>query len=119
MNKKKKKVTTYLAGHEEADREGNGRGIMRQAFAVHRSHCQIYSRYRRFRLTTRFLPFFLLADVGGLRLAGASVVRPTRTMTGERRWKKTKVTIRPSEPGDNSRAEKEKRKNLNVKAKIK
>ena len=51
-------MTTYLAGHEEADREGNGRGIMRQAFAVHRSHCQIYSRYRRFRLTTRFLLFF-------------------------------------------------------------
>ena len=43
-------------------------------------------------------------------MAGASVVRPTRTMTGERRWKKTKVTIRPSEPGDNSRAEKEKKK---------
>ena len=31
---------------------------MRQVFAVHRSHCQIYSRYRRFRLTTRFLLFF-------------------------------------------------------------
>ena len=33
-------------------------------------------------------------------MAGASVVRPTRTVTGERRrWKKTKMTIRPSEPG--------------------
>ena len=50
-------------------------------------------------------------------MAGASVVRPTRTMTGERRWKKTKVTIRPSEPGDNSRAEKEKKKKKKFKCK--
>ena len=45
-------------------------------------------------------------------MAGASVVRPTRTVTGERRWKKTKVTVRPSEPRYNSRSEKENRKNL-------
>ena len=53
--------------------------IVRQVFAVHRSHCQIYSRYRRFRLTTRFILFFLLAVVSDWR------ARPSSDQQG--RWR--------------------------------